>query len=129
MKRESGPVERLGPVDVGRGGFGGSGVTYVQNSRRACVAYDNKRLLVVARNSAWASFDGGETWPVKRLVYAGPSAYSSLIAGRPGTPSQGWIYLQFEEREAGGRMARFNLSWLMGGKPTGDGQLPEALDH
>ncbi|MHC4917772.1 MAG: sialidase family protein, partial [Planctomycetota bacterium] len=62
MKRESGPVEKLGPVDVGAGRFGGSGVTYVQNSRRACVAYDNKRLLVVARKSAWASFDGGETW-------------------------------------------------------------------
>ncbi len=62
LKRESGPVGKLGPVEVGRGGFGGSGTTYVQNSRRACVAYDNKRLLVVASRSAWASFDGGKTW-------------------------------------------------------------------
>ena len=79
--------------------------------------------------TAWASFDGGETWPTRRLVYEGPSAYSSLIAGRPDTPSEGWIYLQFEEPQAGGRMARFNLSWLMDGERTGDGQLPEGCDH
>ena len=81
------------------------------------------------RMTAWASFDGGGTWPVKRLVYEGPSAYSSLAAGRPGTPSEGWIYLQFEERQGGGRMARFNLPWLMDGERTGDGRLPEGLDR
>ena len=81
------------------------------------------------RMTAWASFDGGGTWPVKRLVCEGPSAYSSLIAGRPGTSSEGWIYLQFEEGQAGGRMARFNLSWLMDGERTGDGQLPDKSDR
>ncbi|MGI9473690.1 MAG: sialidase family protein, partial [Rubripirellula sp.] len=30
------------------------------------------------RATVWASFDGGQTWPVKRLVHEGPSAYSSL---------------------------------------------------
>ena len=30
--------------------------------------------------TVWASFDGARTWPVKRLVYPGPSAYSSLAA-------------------------------------------------
>ena len=39
--------------------------------------------------TVWASFDGGRTWPVKRLVYDGPSAYSNLGVGRNGTPSQG----------------------------------------
>ena len=34
------------------------------------------------RVTVWASFDGGETWPVKRLVEDGPSRYSSLAAGR-----------------------------------------------
>jgi len=77
------------------------------------------------RMTAWASLDGGTTWPVKRLVYEGPSAYSSLSAGRPGTPGEGWIYLQFEERGAGGRIARFNLSWLAQGELTGVGSLPE----
>ena len=63
------------------------------------------------RMTVWASFDGGKSWPVKRLVFAGPSAYSSLDAGRPGTPAEGWIYLLFES--GGAKMARFNLSWLL----------------
>jgi len=76
------------------------------------------------RMTAWASLDGGQTWPVKRLVDEGPSAYSSLVAGRPGTPSEGWIYLQYEERGAGGRLARLRLSWLLEGESTGDGAVP-----
>jgi hypothetical protein len=62
----------------------------------------------------WASFDGGRTWPVKRCVDEGPFAYSSLAAGRPGTPSEGWIYLLYEG-SGGARIARFNLAWLVGG--------------
>lgn len=81
------------------------------------------------RVTVWASFDGGKSWPVKRLVHEGPSRYSSLAAGRPGTPSEGWIYLQFEEGDAGCRMARFNLAWLADGTPTGDGELPEWLSR
>jgi sialidase-1 len=80
------------------------------------------------RSTVWASFDGGETWPIKRLVYDGPSAYSSLNAGRPGTPSEGWIYLLFEGGPGGGaNVARFNLAWLLEGEATNDGQLPEWL--
>lgn len=70
--------------------------------------------------TVWASFDGGKTWPVKRLIYEGPSAYSNLGVGRTGTPSQGKIYLLFE----GGpsdcyeaiQVVSFNLSWLLGGR-------------
>ena len=73
--------------------------------------------------TVWASFDGGRTWPVKRLVYDGPSAYSNLGAGRSGTPSQGKIFLIFE----GGpkdcyeavQVVSFNLSWLLNGKELG----------
>lgn len=76
------------------------------------------------RATVWASLDGGKTWPVKRLVYKGKSAYSSLDAGRPGTPSEGWIYLHFEGGpEGASQVARFNLSWLMDGEPTGDGAI------
>jgi len=63
------------------------------------------------RMTVWASFDGGRSWPVKRLIYEGPSAYSSLAAGRDGT-----IYLLFErgEKKLYERLAlaRFNLEWL-----------------
>jgi hypothetical protein len=84
--------------------------------------------------TVWASFDGGETWPVKRLVDEGPSAYSSLVAGRPGTLSEGWIYLQYEHGEGqtqyvGSTIARFNLSWLLDGESTGDGSVPPWVDE
>ncbi|MDG2126830.1 MAG: sialidase family protein [Fuerstiella sp.] len=80
------------------------------------------------RGTVWASLDGGRTWPVKRLVYEGASAYSSLTAGQPGTPSEGWIYLHFEGGPGGGsQVARFNLSWLLGGESTGDGKVPDQL--
>ena len=79
--------------------------------------------------SVWASFDGAKTWPIKRRVYKGPSAYSSLSAGRAGTPSEGWIYIQLEggprHRYQGSQLARFNLSWLLQGEKTGDGTLPD----
>ncbi|MGB2820069.1 MAG: exo-alpha-sialidase [Phycisphaerae bacterium] len=78
------------------------------------------------RGTVWASFNGGKTWPLKRLAYEGGFAYSSLAAGRPGTKSQGWIFLNFEGGPKGGStVARFNLSWLLKGEKTSDGELPE----
>jgi len=85
--------------------------------------------------TVWASFDGGKTWPLKRLIGEGKFGYSSLAAGRPKTPSEGWIFVQFEGNPNGDRkwrdrpemengIARFNLSWLLKGEKTGDGELP-----
>ena len=80
------------------------------------------------RITVWASFDGGGTWPIKRLVFDGPSGYSSMTAGRPGTPSEGWVFLNFEGGPGGGsQVARFNLAWLLEGSMTGDGSLPAWL--
>ncbi len=75
------------------------------------------------RGTLWGSFDGGKTWPVKRLVDEGGFAYSSLNAGRPGTPSEGSIYLQYES--GGAKVARLNLAWLLQGEETGDGEVPD----
>ncbi|MBC8245499.1 MAG: exo-alpha-sialidase [Verrucomicrobia bacterium] len=78
------------------------------------------------RVSVWASFDGGKTWPVKRLVDEGRSGYSSLAVGRSKSPSAGWIYLFYEHDPfKGAHMARFNLTWLLGGKATDDGTIPK----
>ena len=70
--------------------------------------------------TVWASFDGGRTWPVKRFVYAGPSAYSNLGVGRASTPSAGKIYLHFEGGPKtcydGVMVAVFNLAWLLDGR-------------
>jgi sialidase-1 len=65
--------------------------------------------------TVWASFDGGKTWPVKRLVEEGSFAYSSMAAGRKGTPSEGFIFLFYESGE-GAKMARFNLVWVTNGR-------------
>ena len=74
----------------------------------------------------WASLDGGKTWPVKRLLFAGSHGYSALTSGRPGTKSEGWAYLHFEGGPKGGStVARFNLAWVLKGKATGDGKLPK----
>ena len=78
------------------------------------------------RISVWASFDRGKTWPVKRLVDPDRSGYSSLAVGRGENASAGWIYLFYEHDPfKGAHLARFNLSWLLGGESTGDGIIPK----
>ncbi|MCC5840876.1 MAG: exo-alpha-sialidase [Opitutales bacterium] len=84
------------------------------------------------RGTIWVSFDGGRTWPLQRLVYGGDFGYSSLAAGRPGTPSEGFIYLFYESKSDAslarfdqGHIARFNLAWLTGGQDWRD-FLPES---
>jgi sialidase-1 len=73
--------------------------------------------------TVWLSFDGGKSWPVKKLVEEEGFKYSSLAVGRKNTPSEGYIYLLYEtgtkdniNAYGGGKIVRFNLSWLMEGK-------------
>lgn len=77
--------------------------------------------------TVWASFDGGKTWPVKRLVFEGAHAYSSMTSGRPGTVTEGMIFHHFEGGPKGGSaVARFNLAWILEkSESTGDGKVPE----
>lgn len=66
------------------------------------------------RMTVWASLDGAKTWPIKRLVYEGLSAYSSITADKYGN-----VYLLFERGEKklyeSIAVARFNLDWLTEG--------------
>lgn len=64
--------------------------------------------------NAMYSYDGGKTWPVKRLIDEVSFAYSSMAAGRAGTESEGTVYLLYES-DGGAKMARFNLAWLTNG--------------
>ena len=82
------------------------------------------------KGTVWASFDGGKTWPIKRLVFEGPHAYSSLTSGRPGTATEGMIFHHFEGGpKRGSAVALFNLAWILqGGTKTGDGELPAYLN-
>lgn len=74
--------------------------------------------------TVWASFDGGKSWPVKRLVFGGPSAYSTLGVGRPGTVTEGKIYLLYEGgpggRKSAVQVAVLNLSWILNGQDVND---------
>ena len=74
--------------------------------------------------TVWASFDGGKSWPVKRLIEPGRFAYSSLTSGRPNTATEGWVYLHYET-SGGSKVAKFNFSWILKGESTGDGKIPE----
>ena len=61
------------------------------------------------------SYDEGKTWPVSKLIHAGPSSYSSLVA-LPGGDI-GLVYEGGKEhRREWIRFARFSLDWLTGGK-------------
>jgi sialidase-1 len=109
-----------GPRGTSYGCMGG--VTRLPSADEDILIYSNldEDTATRRRITVWASFDGGKSWPVKRLVYEGPSAYSSLAAGREGTPSEGLIYLMFEGGPGGMysalQVARFNLGWITGGK-------------
>ena len=77
-----------------------------QNTNYGCMAgltrlaVDGRDIIVYSncdsgggreKGTAWGSFDGGRTWPVKRLVQKGRFAYSSMTSGRPGTVTEGLI--------------------------------------
>jgi len=76
------------------------------------------------RVTVWVSFDGGATWPLKRLVFDGPSAYSNLGVGRAGTASEGRIFLMYDGgplgRNTAAQIAVFNLSWILDGQDIQD---------
>ena len=56
-----------------------------------------------------ASFDGGETWPISRLVEPGEFAYSCLTQ-----LPDGRIGLLYEGRDIDQRFVTFSLEWLLG---------------
>ena len=62
----------------------------------------------------WISFDGGKSWPLKKSIDKGIFAYSSMIAGRSGTSTEGMVFLLYES-ESGAKFAHFNLQWLLSG--------------
>ena len=82
------------------------------------------------KGTVWASFDGGKSWPIKRMVFKGRHAYSSLTSGRPGTITEGQIFHLFEGGPKGSSaVAQFNLAWILeGGTKTGDGRIPSEFN-
>ncbi len=107
----------------GKDGFGKDQLVGVVD--HAVIRLDDGSLLaalygkftsdVKYRTFVVGSVDRGKTWPVKRLVYKGLSAYSSLAADKKGD-----IYLLFERGEKKlyqfVTVVKFNLAWLTEGK-------------
>jgi len=66
------------------------------------------------RMSVKASFDDAKTWPLNKLVFEGPSAYSGITVGK-----DGMIFLVYEHAGIGSKDSRqnlsvacFNMAWL-----------------
>lgn len=124
-------VQALPDGDQGRAYGCMAGMTRIPFKDKDIIIFSNLDTDASQRErvTVWASLDGGKTWPVKRLVDPGRSGYSSLGVGRLGTPSEGLIYLHYEHDPfKGSHMVRFNLSWLLEGKLTGDGDMQQLID-
>jgi sialidase-1 len=70
------------------------------------------------------SYDEGKTWPVKKLIHAGPSSYSSMVRLPDGDVAI--VYEGGEQhRREWIRFTRFSLAWLTDGadKPEEKGPL------
>ena len=66
--------------------------------------------------TANVSFDGGATWPIKKLINEGPSGYSVSVRGKDGT-----LFVLYEKGDnvyydQGVSIAKFNMKWLLDGK-------------
>ena len=63
------------------------------------------------------SYDEGKTWPVSKIIYAGPTAYSCLSILSDGT-----IGLLYEHGDKSPyeqiSFARFNVEWLSDGRDS-----------
>lgn len=85
--------------------------------------FDKNRLLhsipfATSRKnvSVLLSYDEGETWPVRKTIYSGPSAYSALNILKDGTIG---MYYEVGEYEAYQMyFVRFSLDWLSSGEDT-----------
>lgn len=123
-------VEALLDGDQGRTYGCMGGLTRLPLPDRDILIFSNLDTEAAHRErvTVWASFDGGKTWPIKRLVDADRSGYSSLAVGKPATPSAGWLYLFYEHDPfKGAHLARFNLAWLLGGERMNDRTVPKWL--
>jgi sialidase-1 len=61
------------------------------------------------------SYDGGKTWPDKRVIYEGPSAYSCLTVlpdGEIGLLYENGIESPYEKIT----FMKFNLDWITNNK-------------
>lgn len=75
---------------------------------RGCVLFSNPAHASARRSlTIRASFDDGASWPVSKLVDAGPSAYSDLVV-----QADGDVGVLYERGHDGGiYYGSFGLEW------------------
>jgi sialidase-1 len=90
-----------------------------KNTEKNRLLFANPAAPKRERMTVRLSYDEGATWPVSRVIYEGPSAYSCLVVLRDRTI--GLLY------ERGAEMpydritfTRFTLGWLTNGEDAGD---------
>jgi len=97
------PICQASLISMARPGHKGNGKLLFTNPAA------NTRTRMTAR----LSLDDGKTWPISRVAYEGPSAYSSLTMLRDGTI--GLLYERGERRAYEQiTFTRFDLDWLRG---------------
>ena len=122
-------LERKGSSFSGHFGLM-SGLAKVDNEKHDILIYSNvdSKSHIRKNLTVWASFDGGKSWPIKKKIFDGYSAYSSLVACKKSLKCKEWIYILYEAGEKKGYefglVSRFNLQWILTGELTGDGELP-----
>lgn len=89
------------------------GLTKMRNNDGDVLLFSNIVSEEGRKNGTiWLSLDQAKSWPLQKTIDAGSFAYSSLVFGRKGTSTEGFVFL-FYESNGGGKIARFNLSWLL----------------
>jgi sialidase-1 len=75
------------------------------------ILFSNPAAATRTRMTVRASSDGGHTWKVSRVIWEGPSAYSSLAALR-----RNQVALLYEKGDANPyeriAFAKFEIGWL-----------------
>jgi len=70
--------------------------------------------------TASVSFDDTKTWPLKKVIFPGPSGYSASVMSKKGD-----FFVLYEKgksfyRDTGVSIVKFNLEWLLDGKALKD---------
>ena len=82
------------------------------------ILFSNPAATERIRMTVRLSYDEGSSWPVSKLLHAGPSAYSSLAVLPDG--SIGCLYERGDESAYETiTLARFGLGWLTNGQDPG----------
>ncbi len=95
---------------------------YKKNRLLHSIPYASTRKNV----SVLMSYDEGQTWPVRKSIYAGPSAYSALSVMNDGSIGMYYEVGEYETYQM--YFTRFTLDWLTDGADTWSGHSKDEIN-